>query len=161
MARLKDIVEAWDLVCRRMDRYGPSILAANEEATRYALIDPILQALGWEVHNPKHVRVECSQDHGGRPDYTLLKNGKPVCYVEAKKWGTISPMKKLANPFASGKLDQLTTYCRANSVAIGAFSDGGAWYLIDYSRKTPKIIAFVDAANATKTDLRKLLHVSR
>jgi predicted type IV restriction endonuclease len=161
MAKLADILETWDLVCRRMDKYGTPILGANEEATRYALIDPILEALGWEIHDPKHVRVECSQDHGGKPDYTLLKKGKPVCYVEAKKWGTISPIKKLANPLASGKFDQLTHYCLSNSVAIGAFSDGGAWYLIDYSRKTAKVIAFVDAENATETDIKKLLRISR
>ena len=58
MARLKDLIETWEMICERMDRYGKSVLGANEEATRYALIDPILAALGWEINNPKYVRVE-------------------------------------------------------------------------------------------------------
>ena len=161
MARLKDLIETWDIICSRMGKYGTPILGANEEATRYALIDPILKALGWEIDNPKYVRVECSQDYGGKPDYTLMKNGKTVCYVEAKKWGTISPIKKLTNPLDSDKLNQLKKYCFSNSVPTGAFSDGGAWYIIDYSKKNPKVIAFVDAANATKTDIKKLLYISR
>ena len=45
MARLKDLIETWDMICGRMGKYGTSILGANEEATRYSLIDPILTAL--------------------------------------------------------------------------------------------------------------------
>jgi predicted type IV restriction endonuclease len=161
MPKLKDLLGAWDVVCGRMDKYGHSILSGNEESTRYALIDPILEALGWEINNPKYVRVECSQDSGGKPDYALLKKGRPLCYVEAKRWGTISPIKKMANPLKSEKIKQLTKYCLSNSVVVGAFSDGGSWYIIDYSNKTPKIVAFVDAANATKEDVKKLLLISR
>jgi predicted type IV restriction endonuclease len=160
MVRLKDLVETWKVICGRMDTYGTSILGANEEATRYALIDPILTALGWEIDNPKYVRVECSQDYGGKPDYTLMKNNRAVCYVEAKKWGTISSIKKLANPLDSDKFNQLKDYCISNSVGTGAFSDGGAWYIIDYSKKNPKVVAFIDAENATKTDIKKLLQIS-
>ncbi len=161
MARLKDLIETWEVIRGRMDKYGTSILGANEEATRYALIDPILSALGWEIDNPKYVRVECSQEYGGKPDYTLMKSNKAICYVEAKKWGTISSIKKLTNPLSSDKLNQLKDYCISNSVATGAFSDGGSWYIIDYSKKNPKCLAFIDAENATKTDIKKLLQISR
>jgi len=161
MARLKDLIETWEMICERMDRYGKSVLGANEEATRYALIDPILAALGWEINNPKYVRVECSQEYGGKPDYALMKKNKAVIYIEAKKWGTISSIKKLANPLYSDKLNQLSDYCISNSVSTGAFSDGGAWYIIDYSKKSPKVVAFVDAKTAIKADVKKLLQISR
>ncbi|MFC1971492.1 hypothetical protein ACFLV0_06180 [Chloroflexota bacterium] len=49
MARLRDLIETWEVIRGRMDRYGERILGANEEATRYALIDPILTALGWDI----------------------------------------------------------------------------------------------------------------
>ena len=162
MTSVKGLFNAWKKVCQCMDKYGTPILGANEEATRYALIDPILRALGWEVDNPRYVRVECCQDCGGKPDYALLKRGKPVVYVEAKKWGTISSIKKLNNPFSTGKLDQLKNYCNSNSVKIGAFSDGGSWYIFGFSRgMTPKIIAFIDAKNAGRPDIKQLLHISR
>jgi len=90
-----------------------------------------------------------------------MKNGKAVCYVEAKKWGTISSIKKLANPLSSDKFDQLKDYCISNSVFTGAFSDGGAWYIIDFSKNNPKIIAFIDAKNAGKPEIKKLLYISR
>ena len=161
VTRIKDLVETWNVICKRMDKYGTSVLGANEEATRYALIYPILRVLGWDINNPKYVRVECCQDFGGKPDYTLMKNLKVVCYVEAKKWGTISPIKNLTNPLESDKLKQLTEYCLSNSVITGTFTDGGSWYIIDYSKKKPKISAFIDAVNATKNDIKKLLYISR
>lgn len=162
MTSVKGLYSAWDKICQYMDKYGESILGANEEATRYTLVDPILRALGWEVENPKYVRVECCQDYGGKPDYACLKKGKPVLYVEAKKWGTISPIKKLDNPFSTDEFKQLKNYCNSNSVNLGALSDGGAWYIVDFSRsKTPKIVALIDAKTAGRPEIKKLLDISR
>jgi predicted type IV restriction endonuclease len=141
-----------------MDNYGDKYPPGREIAVRYALIDPVLRALGWDLANPENVRLEWAQARRLRPDYTFLKNGKRVLYVEARYWGRISEIKKnFDDPLDSADLKKLQKYCKCNSVAIGAFTDGGAWYIVDSSdTKKPKV-EFVDALSATKKDVRKLL----
>ena len=62
----------------------------REEHTRYALVDPMLRALGWDISNPGQVRVEYRTSRGeedkSRVDYALfVPNLKdPVVIVEAK-----------------------------------------------------------------------------
>ena len=78
MNALGQLYDAWDTICVRMDNYGEELLNTNEEATRYALIDPILRSLGWDLNDPDQVRVECLQEFGGKPDYTLLKDDEII-----------------------------------------------------------------------------------
>jgi len=71
----------------RVDVHGEYI-ASLEVRTRYALIDPILQALGWNLSDPSQVRLEhetTKRPKSPRVDYALLSTtGKPVILVEAK-----------------------------------------------------------------------------
>ena len=56
-----------------------------ELSTRYAIIDPIIWALGWETHNPSHCRVEYTCG-GGRVDYAFFnRKSDPVVLIEAKR----------------------------------------------------------------------------
>lgn len=71
----------------RVEKHGEYI-ASLEVRTRYALIDPILQALGWNLSDPSQVQIEyetkTDQPKPDRVDYALLSHGKPVILVEAK-----------------------------------------------------------------------------
>jgi hypothetical protein len=145
-----------------MDVYGPPELAANEHATRYALIDPILRALGWEVEDPRYVRVELCRGDRKKPDYACRNGDRTVMYVEAKKWGTIHSINKQDNPLSAKAFAQLREYCHSNSVKIGVLSDGGSWYVLDFTRrKVGKVIAYVDARTAGRPEQIKLLSISR
>ena len=65
-------------------------LKGNESATRAALIDPVLRALGWDVANPGRVLVEKTQTvqkKALRVDYALLQDSNIKIVVEAKKLG--------------------------------------------------------------------------
>jgi predicted type IV restriction endonuclease len=151
MSSIQGLLDSWDKVTACMDEHGKTVLGANEEATRYALIDPILVALGWDVSNPKYVRVECCQDSGSKPDYTLKKGESTVAFVEAKKWGAISD-----------GVEQIRNYCNSERVNIGVLSDGGGWYIYDFSRvKSEQTIAFVDADIPGYSDVKKLLTISQ
>ena len=55
----------------------------SETATRYQLIDPVLDELGWDVRNNKLVVPEYTVS-GGRVDYALMHDGSPIAVVEAK-----------------------------------------------------------------------------
>ena len=75
-------------VVRRVGLHGDYIVFTHEMRTRYAVIDPILEALGWDLDDPSQVRVEHEVKVLGkmrRVDYALLSKGKPVVLVEAKK----------------------------------------------------------------------------
>ena len=81
--------------------------------------------------------------------------------MEAKRWGTISKITKLSNPLASNELRKLKKYCKDNSVNMGALSDGGAWYIIDFSNLEQPKVTLIDAAKAkTRNDVKKLLDIS-
>ena len=57
-----------------------------ETRTRYALIDPVLSALGWNLADPTQVKFEFEIE-GGKVDYALFKSEleHPAILVEAKR----------------------------------------------------------------------------
>ena len=61
-------------------------LSGHETRTRQLLIDPLLEALGWDVRNPAQVHLEYKGSLG-KPDYALLSHGKVVVLIEAKRLG--------------------------------------------------------------------------
>ena len=63
----------------------------NEAVTRSALIDAVLEHLGWDVHDPEQVVPEYStgESNKGFADYALfgVNAEKPSLFVEAKALG--------------------------------------------------------------------------
>ena len=55
----------------------------NEADTRKDFIEPLFQALGWDVRNKEEVAAE-EKTSGGRVDYSFKINGIPEFYLEAK-----------------------------------------------------------------------------
>lgn len=96
-------------------------LAANETATRYALVDPVLQALGWAVSDPSVVVPEYR--YGSiRVDYALFGSERAVALVEAKPLDAALDLKDL---------EQLGGYCFTSGVRYGVLTDGNKWRTID------------------------------
>ncbi|WP_300711043.1 type I restriction endonuclease [Limnohabitans sp.] len=66
-------------------------LLQTEEATKNALIMPMIQALGYDVFNPMEVMPELVADigtkKGEKVDYAILNEGKPAIIFECKKAG--------------------------------------------------------------------------
>lgn len=56
----------------------------NEASTIRLLIEPTLDALGWNTDDPSQVYREHKTSGGGEVDLALLIDDKPVLYVEAK-----------------------------------------------------------------------------
>ena len=56
----------------------------KETPTRTIVIDPLLEALGWDVRDPDEVQLEYPTVDGKSVDYALKLNKKPVLLVEAK-----------------------------------------------------------------------------
>lgn len=125
---------------RRIEENGLQ-LRSNEMQTRYALIDPLLRELGWDTSDPSLVTPEFSAS-GGRADYALLKNGRPVVMVEAKKLGED----------LQGAVTQGITYCIGQGTPHFAVTDGQRWEIYETHRPVPveqkKVVSFDIVRNA-------------
>ena len=79
---LDELAATIETIKSRINEHGIS-LAANETRTRQVLIDPLLDALGWDVSDPDQVELEYDV-RGKRADYALKSNGRVVGVIEAK-----------------------------------------------------------------------------
>jgi predicted type IV restriction endonuclease len=61
----------------------------TEEATKNALVMPFIDALGYDIFNPKEVVPEFTADFGSKKgekvDYAIMKDGEPCILIECKK----------------------------------------------------------------------------
>lgn len=66
-------------------------MVQTEEATKTAMIMPLIQILGYNVFDPTEVTPELVADigtkKGEKVDYAVLKDGKPIMLFECKKAG--------------------------------------------------------------------------
>ncbi|MGC8689815.1 MAG: hypothetical protein ACP5UG_07230 [Thermoplasmata archaeon] len=70
-----DIQDLYELIIelRKKIEKHRELFTKNEASVRYALINPLLEALGWDLADPDDVIPEYSIE-AGRPDYVLKKN---------------------------------------------------------------------------------------
>ncbi len=109
----------------RIDAHGAA-LRQSEALTRYALIDPLLRALGWNTADPALVVPEY-RSGSGSADYALLGNGKPLMMVEAKKLDT--PLRDVVG--------QGIQYCLIQGTAHFSVTDGRRWEIYETHRPVP------------------------
>ena len=108
-------------------------VSGNEQATKQALIGPLMTALGWDLTDPRVCMPEYKADFGtGRSskpiDWAFIHEGKRVIFVEAKAAG-----KRLDN-FD----EQLKAYFAQDpGVRVGILTNGEQW----------KFFTDLDAAN--------------
>ena len=115
---LEPLVSTIETIKERIATHGPA-LRQNETRTRAALIDPLLQALGWDVSDPSLVTPEYRVDVGWA-DYALLRVGtQPVAVIEAKRLGSI----------VENHLEQAVGYCIQQGIAYAGVTDGNHWQL--------------------------------
>lgn len=113
----------------RIEKHG-NTLRDNEIRTRMALIDPLLQALGWEPGDPAMVAPEYNVGGGGgRADYALLQDGKPspIAIIEAKKFG-----ESLLN-----HRQQMVGYAVNDGIRYAGLTDGNIWELYHVRGEVP------------------------
>jgi hypothetical protein len=85
---------------RRIERAKSTNL--NEENTKITLIEPVLNALGWNTLDPEEVDREYRDQKGDNPaDYALLVLREPKLLVEAKALGENLEDRRWANQIMS------------------------------------------------------------
>ena len=119
---------------KRIDAHGAA-LRQSEALTRYALIDPLLRALGWNTADPALVAPEY-RSGSGSADYALLDNGRPLMMVEAKKLDT--PLRDVVG--------QGIQYCLIQGTAHFSVTDGRRWEIYETHKMAPiddkRIVSF-------------------
>jgi hypothetical protein len=121
---MRELLEAIKRVCERIKRYENQ-LRQNEMLTRYALVDPILRALGWDTEDPEQVVPEF-QTEVGRPDYILCHENLRIG-VEAKKFGTAD------RDFEQAYKRALPLW-QSEGIRYYIITDGDRWVLWDISK---------------------------
>ena len=116
---LDELVSCIELLQQRMQAHG-TILRENEMRTRMALIDPLLNALGWDANDPAIVIPEYKVSDGWA-DYALLRqDGNPAAVIEAKKLGTMLDVKTRR---------QMLNYANESGIEYAGLTDGNCWEL--------------------------------
>ena len=147
-----------DLVGKLKERIEQhrDVLSNNETATRYALIDPLLTALGWDLQDPGQVQVEYSTG-GGRADYAMLAgedSSRPRLIVEAKK---------LDRPIGDG-IKQSINYCTEEGILYFVVTNGKDWAAYETHKPVPtpdKQIVEFHLTDATHSTVVKMLWLWR
>ena len=123
---LDDLVGVIETLKERIAAHG-SALRENETRTRMALIDPLLQALGWNVSDPEMVTPEYSVG-ASRADYALLTpTGTPSALLEAKK---------LDESLASHRM-QMLNYANISGIPHAGLTDGNHWEMYTVFDQAP------------------------
>lgn len=80
---MEDLVKVIVKLRTQLERHQHSGL--KEYPTRTIFIDPLLSALGWDVHDPDEVQLEYPTVDVKSVDYAMKINRKPVFLLEAKQ----------------------------------------------------------------------------
>jgi hypothetical protein len=83
--RLREVIKDVAAKVRRYQERG-----LGEQNTKASLIDPILEALGWDIRDPDEVHREFKPTSKDSPvDYALKLIRKPRLFIEAKGLGEV------------------------------------------------------------------------
>ena len=121
---LDDLVEVIETLKERIAVHGTN-LRENEIRTCNALIDPLLQALGWNTADPAMVLPQYNVS-GRKADYALLgSNSRPSATLEAKKLGESLDAHRM----------QMLNYANASGVEYAGLTDGDKWELYEVFKR--------------------------
>ncbi len=114
-------------------------LCTSEEQTKISLINPYIELLGYDVRNPRAVRLEYFADvpggRGEKIDYAIMRDDEPVILVEAKSTNVTLQDKSSV---------QLARYFMATPSAQLAIHTNGImyyWYAADDGNTTAHKLA--------------------
>ena len=123
---LDELLSVIEELQRRIAEHG-NLLRQNEYRTRLALIDPVLEALGWTIGDPALVLPEYDVN-GKRADYALLGgDGNPAVLLEAKK----------LDESLSSHRSQVVAYASELGIKYPALTNGNQWEVYDNSLLVP------------------------
>ena len=127
---LDALMHVIDTLKERIEHDGGTI-GSKEIRTRTALVDPLLNALGWDTTDPAMVIPEYAAG-GGVAYYALLKvmpdeNTPVIAFIEAKR---------LNEPLESHRA-QMLNYANMSGVKYAGLTNGDRWELYEVFKEAP------------------------
>ncbi len=111
------LIRAIEAVQAKLD--GLRKRSLKETPTRTIIVDPLLEALGWDVRDPDEVQLEYPTIDAKSVDYALLINRKPALLVEAKP---------LDDPLNDVKgITQVVGYAANDGIVWCVLTNGVVW----------------------------------
>ncbi len=102
----------------------------TEQDTKNALIEPVLQSLGWSKSDLDQVRAEYRHTSKDNPvDYALFAKGHPVLFLEAKALDINIDDHKF--------ISQIISYANVSGVNWAVLTNGREWHLYTVFAKVP------------------------
>ena len=120
-------VEAVERVRKNMNDYYDDCINHESNTTQY-LVEPLLRELGWDTSDPSQVKREYLPEarrryrRNKRVDIALLRDGKPVAFIE---------VKNLDRNHQPKYESQLKGYVSNMSSGIAILTNGRFWILND------------------------------
>jgi hypothetical protein len=139
VANRQHLMESILEVANRVDSFAqPGEPPVNEANTKNWFIEPLLQEMGWDTHDPTAVQAEYrAQGAGQNPvDYALMVDGAPALFLEAKALGTPLQTPQFVN--------QVVAYGAVAGVQWVVITDGNEYriYRTDTAAAAPdKLLA--------------------
>ena len=150
--------EAIRQVRQQLNDYPSSDYLYNEATTRNVIINPMLEALGWDLHNLNQCGYEIDPKGelwGKKPaDYALgAPSGRTVVIIEAKR---------LANPLTTEKeAEQLAGYVDGILSGVAVLTNGSDWYIYNLRKRgdfSGKLVSTVNLLEGNTREAARTLH---
>ena len=113
---MKRLVDAIDNIRAKLEVLRRHSL--KETSTRTIIIDPLLEALGWDIRDPNEVELEYPTVDGKSVDYALKINTKAAILVEAKA---------LDDPLDVKTITQVVGYAANDGIVWCILTNGMKW----------------------------------
>ncbi|MFX1390007.1 MAG: hypothetical protein ACFE9Z_08100 [Promethearchaeota archaeon] len=110
-------------LCERIEHLKSKDI--NEEDTRGILIDPLLQALDWDIFDVNEISRNSKTSSGGYVDYILKYNGKKI-YLEAKP---------LSSKLTQKNQIQATGYAYEDNITFCVLTNGNRYQIFETFKK--------------------------
>ena len=126
------VIKEWDFVGKHM-----TDISWREDQTRYAIIDPIIRALGWKIEDPKQCHPDYPQTaNDGRVDYALFPSLdlQPLVDGRLPPPNIIIEAKSRETNLREGHISTLQNYVKgpppmAKGVAV--LTNGDRWWIYE------------------------------
>lgn len=154
---MNNLIQAIEPILERIQRYRARY-EQNETEVRVGLVNPALRILGWNPENPEEVRHNESIEGRLIPDYSLIKDGRVMLFIEAKNLGVDIGRREV--------IHQLAHYSFNEGKKYGLLTNGAVWILIksfeEGTRLTERVIWKADLENeALPAVVKKLMTISK
>jgi hypothetical protein len=153
-----DVPELRDVIkqgAERLERIHRQSQRLGEQNTKASLIEPIIEALGWDIRDPDEVHREYRRRGTDNPvDYALVEQRAPRLFIEAKGLDENLDDPRWAN--------QIIAYATVAGVQWVALTNGTEWRIHNTHAPVPveeKLFqsVYIDSDLELATDVLGLL----